>query len=84
MIIKPYKNNIQISPSSKNKIIGDTAKFFLFGEVLAIGSEVKDIKVGDTIGYTQWGINKIEKGGVEHFFIQDNPDFVLAVITNES
>lgn len=93
---QPYGNNILISPMSKNKIIGDTSRFFLFGEVLAVGESVgtwrflwwnflkKDaIKPGDTISYTQWGINKIEdEDKVEHFFVQDNPDFILGVIKN--
>lgn len=80
---KPYKNNILILPASKNKIIGDTSKFYLYGEVLDVGSEVKDIKKGDTIGYTLWGLNEIlEEDGTKHYFVQDNPDFILAVKSN--
>lgn len=82
---KPYKNNILIEPESKNKIIGDTSKFYLFGKVLDIGSEVKDIKIGDTIGYTLWGLTEIvEADGTKHFFVQDNSDFILGVKTNET
>lgn len=78
---KPYGNNILIKPESKNKIIGDTSKFYLFGEVLDVGDSVKTIKAGDKIGYTLWGLNKIiEADGTEHFFVQDNSDFILGVI----
>lgn len=77
---KAYGKNIRIEPKSKNKIIGDTSKYFLYGTVLDVGEEVKTIKVGDTIGYIMWGINKIEfEDKSEHFFVQDNSDFILEV-----
>lgn len=82
---QPFGNNILIAPESKNKIIGDTSKYYLFGKVLAVGSSVnKEIEVGDTIGFTLWGMNKIiEADGTEHFFVQDNPDFVLGLIKHD-
>jgi len=77
---KPYKQNIAIEPISKNKIIGDTSKFYLIGKVIGVGSEVKDIKVGDKIGYTLWGLTEIlDEQGVRHMFIKDDPDFILGV-----
>ncbi len=79
----PYGNNIQILPVSKNKIIGDTSKYFLYGEVLAVGELVKTIKVGDQLAFTLWGLNKLEKDGEEYFFLQDSSDFILAIIQNE-
>ena len=81
---KAYKTNIKIEPESKHKIIGDTSKYYLFGKVLDVGSEVKDIKVGDTIGYTLWGLTEIvEADGSKHFFVKDDADFILAVKQNE-
>ena len=81
--ILPYGNNIWIQPQSKEKIIGDTSKYFMFGEVLGIGEKVKNIQIGDTIAWTLWGMNKVvEANGIEHFFVQDNPDFILAIIKN--
>lgn len=82
---KPFGNNILIAPESKNKIIGDTSKYFLYGKVLAVGDKVfSGIEVGDTIGYTLWGLNKLEKDGEEFFFLQDNPDFVLGLIKHDN
>lgn len=77
-----YKTNIKIQPESKNKIIGDTSKYYLFGKVLEVGSEVsKEIEVGDTLKYTQWGTNKvINADGTEDFYISDNDQFILDVI----
>ena len=81
---QPYKTNILIEPTSKNKIIGDTSTKYLYGTVLAVGSEVKDIKVGDVLGYTQWGTNKIVMAdGKEHYFLQDNSEFILGILENE-
>ena len=78
---KAYGDNIKIAPKSKDKIIGDTSKFYLYGEVLDIGNEVKTIKIGDTIGFTLWGLNEIlEADGTKHFFVKDNPSFILAVL----
>ena len=75
---QPFGNNILIAPESKNKIIGDTSKYYLFGKVLAVGSSVnKEIEVGDT------GNKIIEADGTEHFFVQDNPDFVLGLIKHD-
>lgn len=77
-----YKTNIKIAPQNKNKVIGDTSRFYLFGKVLEVGSEVsKEIEVGDTLKYTQWGTNKvINSDGTEDFYISDNPDFILDVV----
>ena len=44
-------------------------------------THISNIKVGDTIGFTKWGISKIiMEDGVEEFFVQDNSDFILGVI----
>lgn len=77
----PYGNNIKIEPKSKNKIIGDTSKYYLFGEVVAVGDQVKNISIGDTIGFTLWGLNEIQQeDGTKEYFVQDTPDFILGVV----
>lgn len=82
---KPFGKNILFSPQSKDKIIGDTSRFFFYGKVLAVGDEVKSIKVGDTIGFTQWALNKIVMADKsEHFFCLENDEFILAVLSNEA
>lgn len=77
---KPFGNNIRFQPKSKDKIIGDTSKFYLYGEVLAIGDDVKGVKVGDTIEFTQWALNKtLLADKEERFYVQEHPDFILNV-----
>jgi co-chaperonin GroES (HSP10) len=80
MTFKPFGKNILFQPKEKEKVIGDTSKFLLYGTVLDIGAEVKNIKVGDIIGYTQWGLNKIVmEDKSENFFISESDDFILGV-----
>lgn len=77
---QPFGKNILIQPESKNKIIGNTEKYYLFGKVLAIGDEVKKIRVGQTISYTLWGLKEIEhENGTKSYFISENDDFILGV-----
>jgi len=76
-----YGNNIEVLPVSKNKIIGDTSKYYLFGEVLSVGDLVTKIKVGDTIAWTLWGMNEIlEADGSKHYFVSDDPQFILGIM----
>jgi hypothetical protein len=81
-----YGNNVEVLPVSKEKVIGNTQKYYLLGTVVSKGDKVStDIEIGDVLGYTLWGVNKIEDAnGEEHFYIQDNPDFILAVLKNEA
>lgn len=82
---KPFGRNIMFAPLSKDKIIGDTSKFFLIGTVLAVGDDVKKVKVGDVLGYTQWALNKIViPDKKEIFFCQEDDDYILGIYTNES
>lgn len=76
-----YGNNIEVLPDSKNKIIGDTSKYYLFGTVISVGDQVKDFKEGDRIGYVLWGLNEIlHADGHKQFFVQENPDFIVGII----
>lgn len=78
---KPFGKNILFEPQSKDKAIGDTSRFFFYGKVLAVGNDVKDIKVGDIIGFTQWSLNKIVMSDKsEHFFCREDDEFILAVL----
>lgn len=80
-----FGNNIEIKPDLKNKIIGDSSKYYLFGTVVGIGDDVKKIKVGDRIGYNLWGISEIQHmDGSKQFYIQENADFILGHQKHES
>lgn len=77
---KPFGTNIRFKPRSKDKIIGDTSKYWLYGDVVAVGSGVSRIKVGDVIEITQWALNKtIMEDKEERFYVKEDDEFILNV-----
>lgn len=81
---KPFGKNIVFEPTRKDKVVGDTSKFFLYGIVIAVGDKVENIKAGDIIGYTQWSLNKIIMADkTEVFFCKEDDDFVVGILKNE-
>ncbi len=78
-----YGSNIMVKPAKKDSVLSDNAnapKFWLYGEVVSVGSEVKNIVVGDTVGYDKFGIKDIDMEGQKYFFIEDNSQFILGLI----
>ena len=81
MIIKPLFNQILIKPiEQKTLILAEKKTLCEYGEVLAIGDEVKQIKVGDKIGFLIWGLNALDIGGVMHYFVREDGDFILGTV----
>lgn len=84
---EPYKTNILIKPAKKDLVLSSNTnapKYWLYGEVIGVGSEVKDIHVGDIVGYDKFGIKDVDKDGEKTFFIEDNSQFILGIIhTNQ-
>lgn len=79
-MFKPFGNNIHVEPVSRNKIIGEKAKYYLYGKVIAVGEDVKKIRVGDEVGYVLWGLKEIEfADGTKQYFMQEHTDFILGV-----
>lgn len=50
------------------------------GEVLAVGKEVKEVKVGDRIVHSEYGPNRIKVDGEELLIVKEED--VLAVVKN--
>jgi hypothetical protein len=79
-----FGRNIRVIPKDKNKIIGETSKYFLYGDVVSVGDEVKKIKIGDQIAYTLFGINEVLlENGEKHYLIQESDDFILEVLRKD-
>lgn len=72
MLVKPVEK--------KQILISDSKSLCEYGEVIEVGSEVKEIKVGDTIGYLVWGINSLEIDDQKHYFVPETDEFVLGKI----
>lgn len=78
--MKPLFNNILIKPTEVNTILKSSEGTLCeYGEVLAIGKDVKEVKVGDVIGFTIWGVKRLEKDGVKYYVIPEDGRFILGV-----
>ena len=77
-MIKPFGKNILIEPIEKKQIlISERKSLCEYGKVIDIGEDVKYIKVGDTVGYTVWGVNHLEVDDKRYYFIPETDEFIL-------
>lgn len=76
--ITPFGTQILVQPIEKKQIlVSDQGSLCEYGTVIAVGSKVEEIKVGDTIGFTVWGMNHLEINGQKYYFIKEDDDFLL-------
>lgn len=80
-MIKPFGKNILIKPVKKEQVVmSENSPLCEYGEVIAIGSEVEKIKVGETIGFLIWGVNTLEIGEDKHYFVPEDSKFILGTL----
>lgn len=82
-MIKPLFNQILVSPEKDNVALAQEASFLNYGIVEDIGEDVKVIKKGDKIAFTIWGLNHISINEKTYYFLPENPDFLLGIITDD-
>ncbi len=84
--ITPFGYNILVEPIKKKQVlVSDQASLCEYGKVVAVGSDCSgQIKVGDTIGYTVWGLKHLEIGDSRYYFVPESDDFLLGVIHEPS
>lgn len=83
-MIKPYGRNMWIEPVVKSQVlVADKVSLCEYGEVMAIGKDVKDTKVGDMVGFKVWGVTELEVDGKKYFFVPESDDFLLGTIEND-
>lgn len=79
MILKPYKNNILLALKEKKQIaVGEKPLLADYGQVIAVGEEVKDIKVGDIIVVRKWGLIDVDIDGSVYIFVPDTDKFIIS------
>ncbi len=84
MEIKPFGFNILVKPTEKKQTsYADQKSLCEYGEVIAVGDEVTRIKVGDTIGYTVFGVNHLQVEDQKYYFIPETSEFVLGTIIKD-
>ncbi len=80
--IEAFGNQILVEPIEKKEIlVGDKSPLCEYGTVVSVGSDVKYIKVGDTIGHTVWGVNHLDIDDKRYYFIPEDARFILAKLT---
>lgn len=82
MEITPFGINMLIKPIEANTILKSSeVSLCEYGDVLAVGSLVTSIKVGDVIAFTKWGTKHVEINNEKHYFIPEDDRFILGTIT---
>lgn len=79
MKIQPFGNNIYYEPTKDEQPMG--VQLCKYGDVIAIGKDVKEVQVGDIIIFGEWGVNEIEINGKKEFFVAEDSAFLLAKFT---
>lgn len=79
MKIIPFGKNVLVKPTEAKRALGESS-LCEYGEVIAIGHEVEYLKVGQTIGYTVFGVNSLEIENEKHYFIPETSEFVLGIL----
>lgn len=83
-MIIPFGKNILIQPAARTQVlVTDQGSLCEYGKVVAIGDDVTKIKVGDTIGFLVWGIQKLDIRDTIYYFVPENSDFILGTITED-
>lgn len=81
MTIKPFGNRILVKPVEKAQIlVSDDGTLNEYGEVLAVGPDVQVIQVGQKLGFSVFGVEKLVIDDEKYYFIQESPEFLLAII----
>lgn len=82
--INPFGNRILVKPAEKAHIlVGDDGTLNEYGEVIAIGPDVVTVSVGQKIGFSVFGIEKLIIEDEKYYFVQEDPEFLLATIEDE-
>lgn len=83
MTFVPYPDKISVRPLKKESEILLDDNFLEMGEVLAVGSEVRNVSVGDTIFFVKYGVFETpEVDGVKYYLVADSPEYILGKLTH--
>lgn len=83
MTIKPLGGKVQIEfekPSVGGLDLSAKETAQEVGKVIAIGENVKNLKVGDRIMYKGWGVDVITYNDEKYYFIDSTSEGVCAII----
>lgn len=77
--MRPFGKRIQVKPEQAAGVI-QTAEANLVekAKVLAVGPEVENVKPGDTLLFTSFGVDSVDIAGERHYFLLESDKFILA------
>lgn len=82
--LKPYFNLMVVECVEKREeYVTDEQKFNLYGLVTSVGKDVQEVKVGDYIGFSQWGLTHLDINGKRHFFVPETKGIGLVGIPED-
>lgn len=81
--IKPFGVNILVEPRVKKQIaVGEKSLLADYGKVIAIGEDVKKIKVGDIIVYRKWGLIDVEIDDKVYLYVPETDKFIVSTLSD--
>lgn len=84
MTIKPFGRRILIKPVERAQVlIADDGTLNEYGIVVAVGDGVvgtNSPKVGDKLGFSVFGVEKLVIDDQKYYFIKEDDDFLLCTI----
>lgn len=76
--ITPFGRNILVQPTEIKTVLSTkNVSKCDYGKVIAIGKDVKEVKVGDIVGFVNHGLLSLEVDKTKLYFIPEVDDFIL-------
>lgn len=83
MNIHPFGNRILVAPVEKEQIlVADDGTLNEYGTVIAIGPGVGMVQVGDKVGFSVFGVEKLVIDEDKYYFLEESSEFLLCTITD--
>lgn len=83
MNVNPFGRWILVKPLEKQRVlVSDEGSLSEYGEVIAVGPVVKEIKIGDRVGFSLFGVEKLIIEEQKFYFIMEDDEFLLATIVD--
>lgn len=81
-MIRPYGAWLLIKPVEHAQVlVSDDGTLSEYGEVIAVGDACSGkIKVGDTVGFSVFGVEKLVIDEQKYYFIKCDDEFLLCTI----
>lgn len=79
-----FGKNLLVEPFVKSQIlVAEKVSMCEYGTVIAKGSLVKEIEIGDIIGFKSWGVSQLDIEDKVYYFVPESDDFVLGKLEND-